>query len=84
MMKRIRQKTLYLCFFDGTGKTSGSRMVMDETQESLEKLNKMKLNIFNVTRNYLKARYKTARIISAIVLPLIRHAQFIKFVCLSY
>ena len=58
ILKRIRQKTLHLCFFDGTGKTSGSRIVMDETQESLEKLNKMKLNIFNVTQNYLKARYK--------------------------
>ena len=58
ILKRIRQKTLHLCFFDGNSKTLSGRMVMDETQESLAKLNKMKLNIFNVTQNFLKARYK--------------------------
>ena len=58
ILKRIKQKTLHLCFFDGNPKTLSGRMVMDETQESLAKLNIMKLNIFNVTQNFLKARYK--------------------------
>lgn len=55
-LKKIKMKDLNLAFFDGNNNDEKSRIVMDETLNSLKILQKQKLNINSLTKSYLPIR----------------------------
>ena len=55
-LKKIKMKDLNLAFFDGNNNDEKSRIVMNETLNSLKILQKQKLNINTLTKSYLPIR----------------------------
>jgi hypothetical protein len=53
---KIKINKLFLAFFDGNPREDRGMIVMQETQESVDLLLKKGLEIFTLTKSYLKVR----------------------------
>ena len=55
-LQKLKIKKLSLAFFDGNPESEKGRIVMQDTQESLNKINLMGIEINSLTKSYLKVK----------------------------
>ena len=56
VLAKLKIKKLSLAFFDGNPESEKGRIVMQDTQESLNKINLMGIEINSLTKSYLKVK----------------------------
>ena len=57
LLIKMKIKKMCLAFFDGDISTKRSKIVFEETQDSINKLTKQKLKIFTITKSIFKVNY---------------------------
>ena len=70
VLESLKIKKLSLAFFDGNPESEKGRIVMQDTQDSVEKINQIGVKVHTLTKSYLKVKQENFGDMISIFLPI--------------